>query len=375
MFGKELYSELRWFGESPLELGKIVCMATAATQTDPAGKKGRNPRKHHYVPVFYQNNFADEAGLLWVYNRQSRTFKKLHPRVICFEKDLYALKPDDKPWDTRAEVILALIDALGAMGIRDFQARKPSREAEEQVAFFMAFQYNRVPTTSRDIRVTYAKLIEEFGRISFANVERAKMVLDKYSRDTGEPVTVTPESMVEAVQGKHIEIVATEVTFLRNMMEQSVSLSRLLGKLNWEVLVASGDTGFLLCDCPVVIVPPKGSNEVGFIVPGSVKYFPLTRGLCLRLGEPGGSRKFRKIDKEAVRLVNQNIAANSERFIMGPSRVQLENVVSRSGSAAMESTPRFIVETVQSDDDGALQKLSAQPRRYFYQKDGSLFAP
>src|SRR2546426_8401208 len=39
---------------------------------------------------------------------------------------------------------------------------------------------------------------------------------------------------------------------------------------------------------------------------------------CLRLGEPGTSRKHRKIDKEAVRIVNQNIAANSERFIMGP---------------------------------------------------------
>ncbi len=157
-------------------------------------------------------------------------------------------------------------------------------------------------------------------------------------------------------------------------MEQSLSLSRILGKLNWEVLVASDQTGFLLCDCPVVIVPPKGSNEVGFVVPGSAKYFPLTRGLCLRLGEPGGSRKFRNIDSEAVRLVNMNIAANSERFIMGPSRVQLEHVVARSGSAAMESTPRFIVETVQSDDDGALQKISMQPRRYFYPRDGSLVA-
>ncbi len=122
-------------------------------------------------------------------------------------------------------------------------------------------QYNRVPTTSRDIRATYAKLIEELWRVSFANVERAKAVLEQCARETGEPVTVTPESMVEAVPGKHFEIVATEVTFLRNMIEQSVKLSRLLGKLDWEILVASDGTGFLLCDCPVVIVPPKGSKR------------------------------------------------------------------------------------------------------------------
>jgi hypothetical protein len=70
-----------------------------------------------------------------------------------------------------------------------------------------------------------------------------------------------------------------------------------------------------------------------------------------------------------------NIAANSERFIMGPSKVQLENLVSRSGSSRMESTPRFILETVESDDDGALQKLSAQARRYFYPKNGDPCAP
>jgi hypothetical protein len=29
-------------------------------------KKANDPRKHHYVPVFYQRNFVNEKGLLWV---------------------------------------------------------------------------------------------------------------------------------------------------------------------------------------------------------------------------------------------------------------------------------------------------------------------
>src|SRR5260370_40238993 len=104
------------------------------------------------------------------------------------------------------------------------------------------------------------------------------------------------------------------------MMEQSVTLSRLLGTLDWEILVASDETGFILCDCPVVIVPPKGSAHVGFLIRGSAKYFPLTRSLCLRLDDRGRSRKVRKIDREVVRIVNQNIVASSERFIMVPSK-------------------------------------------------------
>ena len=349
-----------------MEGDKTAVAADAGVQ-----RKGKDPRKHHYVPVFYQRNFANEAGLLWVYDRRRGTFKELHPSVICFEKDLYALKPENKPRDMQVESkVLWMIDTLGARGIRDFQLGKANSEAEKEIALFMAFQYGRVPTISRDVRATYAKAIEELSRVTFANVDRAKAVMEKYARETGEPMTVTPESMVEAVQGKHLKITATEVTFLTNMMEQATNLSKLLTRLGWEVLTASEETGFIICDCPVVVVPPKGSKEVGFLVPGSAKYMPISRHLCLRLGEPGSFRRHRKIDKDAVRIVNFNIAANSERFIMGPSRAQLENIVARSGSNQMESTPRFILETVGSDDDGALQRLSTQPRRYFYPKNG-----
>jgi hypothetical protein len=60
---------------------------------------------------------------------------------------------------------------------------------------------------------------------------------------------------------------------------------------------------------------------------------------------------------------------------MGPSRLQLENIVSRSGCTEMETISRFTVETVQSDEDGSLQKISLQPRRYFYLKSGARSGP
>jgi hypothetical protein len=347
----------------------------AAVEDIGTGKKAKDPRKHHYVPVFYQSNFTKD-GLLWVYDRKRETYKQLHPRIICFEKDLYAVKPENRPPDMQVESkILRLVDSLGSRGIRDFLVGRPNNEAEYAVAFFMAFQWCRVPAMSRDIRTTYAQLIEELSRITFANVDRAKAIMERHERDTGQALQVTPESMVEAVQGKQFQIVATETAFLTNMMDQAMSLTKVLVGLDWEVLVACEETGFIISDCPVVVVPPKGSDQVGFLVPGSAKYLPLSRHLCLRLGEPGKSRKHRKIDKEVVRIVNQNVAANSERFIMGPSRVQLENIVSRSGSATIESTPRFTVETVESDEDSALQKISSQPRRYFYPKNGAPSAP
>src|SRR6185437_14801815 len=250
--------------------------------------KENDPRKHHYVPVFYQRTFVNENGLLWVYDRRRETYKELHPLVICFERDLYTVKPENKPLNMDVETkILSLVDSFGSWGIRDFQAGKPNTEAEQQIAFFMAFQWTRIPTFSRDIRSTYAKTIEEMSRIAFANVERAKAMMERYGSEKGEQLNVTPESLVEFVQGKHYEIVATETAFLSTMTKQAMSLMNILLRLEWEVLVAPKETGFIICDCPVVVVPPKDSDQVGFLVPGSAKYFPISRHLCLRLGDPG----------------------------------------------------------------------------------------
>jgi hypothetical protein len=283
---------------------------------------------------------VNESGLLWVYDRKQKTYKELHPLVICFERDFYAVKPEDEPRHARIETeVLRWVDALGFQGIRDFRIGRPNRDADQEVAFFIAFQWTRVPAFSRDVRITYAKGIEELARISFANVERAKTIMENYARDTGEAIKLTPESMVEWVREKRFQITATETAFFTQMVEQAVSLKDVLLHLDWELLIAAKDTGFIICDCPVVVVPPNGSNEVGFLVPGSTKYFPLSRRLCLRLGDLGTKRSVRRIGKEDVRIINHNLAANSERFIMGPSRVQLESIVSRSGCAEMEAIP------------------------------------
>jgi hypothetical protein len=174
-----------------------------------------------------------------VYDRRRHTYTELHPLSVCFEKDFYAVKPEGKPRDMQVETkVLRVIDYFGFCGIREFVLGNPNENAEYAMAIFMAFQSQRVPTMSRDIRTTYAQLIEELSRITFANVERAKAVMEKYARDTGTTLKVTPESMVEAVQGKHIQVVATETAFLTTMIEQAMSLARILPGLDWEVLEA-----------------------------------------------------------------------------------------------------------------------------------------
>jgi hypothetical protein len=208
---------------------------------------------------------------------------------------------------------------------------------------------------------------EELLRGMTANVERMRSIIQRYARDTGKPITLSAESMVEAVRGGHVKATATEVPFLQGIFSQAKSLSGVIRQLDWQILEAPSTTGFVICDSPVVVVPPRGVNDVGFLVPGAVKYFPLTRRYCLRLGDAGGAFVHRTVGKGTVQIINYNIAASSERFIMGPEKAQLVSVVRYSESIEEDRTPRFTTETV-GDGDGSLLKMTFQPRRYFYDK-------
>jgi hypothetical protein len=326
------------------------------------------PRKHHYIPVFYQKHFTNAKGLLWVYDRCLHTYKELPPRSVCFEKDFYALKPENAPWDRRIEsLVLSYVDGVGSWAIRELLSGQRNNQMIQTVAYFIGVQFNRLPSVRRAVSEIWNNIGMEMLRGMTASVGRMQSILERYTRETGKSVAVSAESMVEAVRGGQVEAVATERPFLHGIFAHAVTVSDAIDRLDWQILMAPRVTGFIICDSPVVVVPPRGVKDVGFLVPGTVISFPLNYSHCLRLGEAGQSFSHRKVSKETVRIINYNIAANSERFVMGPEKAQLVSVIKSSGSAEEDLTPRFTTESVE-ESDGHLLKITFRPRRYFYGK-------
>jgi hypothetical protein len=157
------------------------------------------------------------------------------------------------------------------------------------------------------------------------NIERARASLAGYERETGEKSDVSAESMVEAVKGKQLKAVATEIPFLESIAKHTQFLTQAFSSLDWQILVCPQQVGFILSDNPVAVVSPPHSASVGILKPSTFTFVPLTRRLCLRLGPRGNGWGYREIDRENVRLINQNTAVNSERFVMGPSWIQSTN--------------------------------------------------
>lgn len=333
--------------------------------------KSNEPRRQHYVPAFYQNGFADADGLIWLYDRQAKRYTKTSPRNICCEKDIYTIDPEGIR-DRRIEKqLLSQVDGDAARVIREFESGARLSDASlAAFSIFMAFQITRNPAFRHLMVQNYQALGEEYLR-NFGSVEGARRELETYRLETGQiGDDVTPESMVEAVVGGHLRLNVTERPFLQHMMQQAMFLAEWVASFEWTVLEAPAATGFIVCDCPFVVVPPYEHPEaIGLGFPGTVKYFPIARALCLRMGEPDDRCSYGRLSKEEVRIVNQNIAVNSERFVMGPDLTQLEHVISRSKTEAPDLASRTAVERVQHDRDGVAYRFNFWPRRkYFYPK-------
>jgi hypothetical protein len=127
-------------------------------------------RKHHYVPVFYQNHLVNANGLLWVYDRRRGVYQELAPKVVCDQKDLYAVVNQGLGKDQRIESqALAAADAACAgAALRQLMIGKmpPDESTMETIAYFAALQSSRVPSTNQYVSDVYKKAVEEMMRLS-----------------------------------------------------------------------------------------------------------------------------------------------------------------------------------------------------------------
>lgn len=331
-------------------------------------------RRHHYVPQVYQKRFANESGLLWVYDRETGTLGERHPTVICREKDLYAVKPQDAKRDQRLEsIVLSQLDGDCATGVRSLihpLTGLPGLYVSSLVAFFVGLQYSRIPSMRDYVTKMWEQNISEMVRLNSVSEGRMQSVISAYERNTGGKIEVSAKSMVEVIQRGGIKLVITETPFLRYVFDTAKMIADTTIRVSWEILRAPVEMGFILCDAPVTVVPPRGVEQVGFHVPGTVTYVPLSRGHCLRLTRPYRRLRYRNVDREMVALINQNIAANSDRFVMSPVREELETVIELSGCKTPNRIPRASFWEREKSDDGSYQGVTVNPRSYFYLPDG-----
>lgn len=305
------------------------------------------PKRHHTVPKFYLESFADGR---MIHSVNIRDGKEHNTNVVNATAESHFYRVPDHPTDPGAfEVALSKTENVAAGILRSIAQGDWPLSAGDRLVFaqFMTLQFLRVPSHRRQMHHAIASILRDLATNDPAEFERIISL-------PGAPEGVdfaNGEVPVLVSSAAHIQQISTLIPEL---------VGHLLGR-TWE-LVRFDQPSLITSDEPLTPIPnPREIQNVGLGLENSwALYFPLTRKLALLMlrtpipleltpmGEQivgGYLDSIRKGDPASLQAFNVNTVMHAFRFVfhhpadahLMPSNVI--DLVKRGGRIDLDDLP------------------------------------
>jgi hypothetical protein len=257
--------------------------------------------RHHYVPVFYLQEFTDDdEKFLWAYDKSRGSIVRAAPRDLGLEKHYYSYTTGEGERDSSTvEDALEKIDGLTAPILRKLLAGEAlGRDDRSVFCYFMALQMARGPVH----RQNYEKIAEAGARVMLNTVAtKGPAEVDDVE------ITVNPQISLEGLAvAQHIAPV--------------------FDRMAWLIVTARGRYRFVTSDNPVVYADlthdPNSLGGAGLLSPNTEVTFPLSRGLALAASWQGPHNSVVRIKgtEPLVKRINRWTIAGAKRFVFASQR-------------------------------------------------------
>jgi hypothetical protein len=301
-------------------------------------------KRHHYLPQSYQNGFAGEDGLVSLFDRETKTFRRQQPLNTALETHFYTVTDKEGRKSDGLERVFAGLDGVGSRVISRRDAGQFEWENAEQrtsFAIFIAFLYCRTPAFDKEQTALAEQMYRAFMKADNATADVTAKLWEERAKQDGE------EFDMEAVKA-----------FFEMVQEDNYAV-------DWVFVFAPPGLAFITSDAPFFIAPPPGmendSRAYGILTPGAAATIPLSSRTCLIMEGQGGTERHGKISKDGARRINENIAKNSDRFIIGRDQIYLERLVKRTRVGQFRWTSRFEFNIGEIDGDLLFHTKRARP--------------
>jgi Protein of unknown function (DUF4238) len=294
-------------------------------------------KRHHYIPIAYLNQFADDGGRVYAYKKDDPT-TPLHvkPREIAFERYYYSQPlPEGGQDNNKLEDFFSEDESTWPSVVSHFRTCSANRSDVIALGVFAGFMRVRIPAT------------RDFVELSLAEQAKAEIrLLD--SKDMLPPKPAGHDDILD-----HIAISIDPHQSLHAIPHLIKSFTRVWDSLEFDVLHNETDINFLTSDNPVIFFDPTAPEEK--IVPYVVRppfspiefLFPIDSSTAIQ-GRTARRRVLRDratSSGRAVRRINRLIARFGYRFVFSKDR-SLGPLVSRYASTS--PTPTFVTRPTQT---------------------------
>jgi hypothetical protein len=309
------------------------------------------PKRHHFLPQTYLNGFCAE-GYLCVFDRIKREYRWQQPAQTAVISHYYTTTNAKDEKDYEIEHILATIEGRTTPVIAKLNRGETITPQERFfLAQFLAFLATRTPKFEREI----TEIADRVHKIIAKEIIRDEASAAELLRQHGSGRDITPESMLAFVQEERFEMVGTRNIAIRTMLDQTLKITRDLFLMDWciahcasfEFVTTDAPLGFILSDEQKRSAKPI----LGLASPEITKIIPLTHRTCLLIGAYGGRLGHFEVSDFQTRELNVAVAKESERFVIGRTRVAVRHAVRKSRIHVGNPGTRLKIENIPHPND------------------------
>lgn len=228
--------------------------------------KEEPPRKHHYVPISYLNNFTyleNGKNHIWCFNKKGQGIYSTTPKKVCVEKNFHGYGKSAKDF----EKFLCDIESNSALTIREVIRKDSilniSKKSRMNMSIFFASLYLRVKEKT-EIREQLFKML--------------KKVIDE-------------NNPTQELQSKWnvFEKNYDKKEIHRNSLRKIPKYALIINKMHWLLLKNRTKLPFWTSDNPITvdnIINQNNYGRFGLCSYGVEFYLPLSSTLCMAFLEP-----------------------------------------------------------------------------------------
>jgi hypothetical protein len=288
------------------------------------------PKRHHYLPKFYLEGFCRD-NVLWVYDRDTKEFRKQTPLNTAVQRYYYSFEKDDGEKTADIEDFLALVETHAKPVLDKIHTRETINDNEKvTLSLIIGFLYSRVPSFGKSVNDITVRIVEHLSKVIFADEKITESAFNQYEQDTGRKINITPKELSEFARSDGNDREVHQNESLTMMLELSTKLPVYFLQMNWLFLFAPGNLSFVTTDKPFVLIPPRELADnvpYGLATKRTQKFIPLTQQVCFVLLDHGENIKIREATREEVREINRRITSRCDRFVIARDEALVRSLV------------------------------------------------
>lgn len=276
------------------------------------------PKKQHYVPRTYLNQFSNEDGDIFLYDNVNQELRIQNHKNVGYNKHFYTVEINGEKDFFIEEYLANQVDVLYPFLLRKItNHEKFNADDKKKLGLYLAAQHLRTPYQ----RKNYNSMVERTTKEILSRVRKTSLSSNE----------LIAEEISELIKNEQINIGVPKEQSLAFLMSFVDEMADMLAKQNIIILTASKKSEFLTSDNPYVMVKEKWASKwSGYGIINTIKIFPISPKFLILLKDVGNKTIYRPISSSIdVRTYNQLIAMQSDRYIFSKNEKLLRSIYNR----------------------------------------------